>query len=69
MARGSWRRPTGCPAIPPAEPRRLRLRLLSAPGKLSRHARELRLRLAAAWLWADDLAAAIIRLQELPNPR
>ena len=39
------------------------------PGKLSRHARELRLRLAAAWLWADYLAAAIIRLQELPNPR
>ena len=50
------------------EPRRLRLRLLSIPGNLSRHARELRLRLAAAWLWADGLATAITRLQELHNP-
>jgi hypothetical protein len=50
------------------EPKRLRLRLLSVPGKLTRHARTLRLHLAAAWLWADDLAAAITRLQQLPNP-
>ncbi len=31
----------------------------SVPGRLSRYARELRLRLAAAWRWADDLATAI----------
>lgn len=50
------------------EPKRFRLRLLPVSGKLSRRARELRLRLAATWQWADDLATAITRLQQLPNP-
>jgi DDE family transposase len=45
------------------EPKRLRLRLFSAAGRLVRGGRRLRLRLAATWPWADQLTAAITRLQ------
>jgi hypothetical protein len=45
------------------EPKRLRLRLFSAVGRLVRGGRRLRLRLAATWPWAGQLTAAIIRLQ------
>jgi Transposase DDE domain group 1 len=45
------------------EPKRLRLRLLSAAGRLVRGGRRLRLRLAATWPWAPQLTAAITRLQ------
>jgi hypothetical protein len=45
------------------EPRRLRLRLFSACGRLARGGRRLRLRLAATWPWAGQLTAAITRLQ------
>jgi hypothetical protein len=45
------------------EPKRLRLRLFSAAGRLARGGRRLRLRLAATWPWATQLAAAITRLQ------
>jgi hypothetical protein len=45
------------------EPRRLRLRLFSAAGRLVRGGRRLRLRLAATWPWAGQLTAAITRLQ------
>jgi hypothetical protein len=45
------------------EPRRLRLRLFSAAGRLVRGGRRRRLRLATTWPWADQLAAAITRLQ------
>jgi hypothetical protein len=45
------------------EPKRLRLRLFSAAGRLARGSRRLRLRLAATWPWADQLTAAITRLQ------
>ena len=45
------------------EPKRLRLRLLSAAGRLVRGGRRLRLRLSATWPWATHLTAAIIRLQ------
>ena len=45
------------------EPRRLRLRLFSAAGRLVRSGRRLRLRLAATWPWAGQLTAAITRLQ------
>jgi hypothetical protein len=48
------------------EPRRLRLRLFSAAGRLVHGGRRLRLRLAERWPWAGDLAAAITRLQALP---
>jgi hypothetical protein len=48
------------------EPKRLRLRLFSAAGRLVRGGRRLRLRLAERWPWAGDLADAITRLQALP---
>ena len=45
------------------EPKRLRLRLFSAAGRLARGGRRLRLRLAATWPWAGEITAAITRLQ------
>jgi hypothetical protein len=50
------------------EPKRLRLRLFSAAGRLVRGGRRLRLRLAHTWPWADLIATAITRLQMLPAP-
>jgi hypothetical protein len=47
------------------EPKRLRLRLFSATGRLARGGRRLRLRLAATWPWAAQLTAAITHLQAL----
>jgi hypothetical protein len=49
------------------EPKRLRLRLFSAAGRLVRGGRRQRLRLAERWLWADDITAAVSRLQALPS--
>jgi hypothetical protein len=49
------------------EPKRLRLRLLSAAGRLVRGGRRLRLRLAERWPWADEITAAVTRLQALPS--
>jgi DDE family transposase len=45
------------------EPKRLRLRLFSAAGRLVRGGRRLRLRLTATWPWAPQLTTAITRLQ------
>jgi hypothetical protein len=45
------------------EPKRLRLRMFSAAGRLVCSGRRLRLRLAATWPWASQLTAAITRLQ------
>jgi hypothetical protein len=47
------------------EPKRLRLRLFTAAGRLVRGGRRLRLRLAATWPWATQITAAIARLQNL----
>ena len=47
------------------EPKRLRLRLFSAAGRLVRGGRRLRLRLAADWPWATQITTAITRLQAL----
>jgi hypothetical protein len=47
------------------EPKRLRLRLFTAAGRLIRGGHRLRLRLAATWPWATQLTAAITRLQNL----
>jgi hypothetical protein len=47
------------------EPKRLRLRLFSAAGRLVRGSRRLRLRLAASWPWASQITAAIHRLHAL----
>ena len=47
------------------EPKRLRLRLLTAAGRLARGGRRLRLRINATWPRASHLTAAITRLQAL----
>jgi Transposase DDE domain group 1 len=47
------------------EPKRLRLRLFSAAGRIARGGRRLRLRIAATWPWAAHLTTAITRLQDL----
>lgn len=49
------------------EPKRLRYRLLHVAGRLVRHARSVRLRLAPTWPWAEALAAAFARLKALPS--
>jgi hypothetical protein len=48
------------------EPKRLRLRLYPAAGRLVKSGRRLRLRLACRWQWADLIATAIKRLEALP---
>jgi hypothetical protein len=45
------------------EPKRLRLRLFAAAGRIVRGGRRLRLRLAATWPWATQLTTAVTRLQ------
>jgi hypothetical protein len=47
------------------EPKRVRLRLFSAAGRIARGSRRLKLRLAARWPWAPEITAAITRLQAL----
>jgi Transposase DDE domain group 1 len=47
------------------EPRKLRLRLFSAAGRIVRGGRRIRLRLAARWPWSRDIAVAISQLQAL----
>jgi hypothetical protein len=43
------------------EPRKLRLRIFSAAGRIARGSRRLRLRLAARWPWAEQITAGINR--------
>jgi hypothetical protein len=47
------------------EPKRLRLRLFTAAGRIVRSGRRSRLRLAARWPWATTITAAIQRLHTL----
>jgi hypothetical protein len=47
------------------EPRRLRLRLFSATGRIVRGSRRLRLRIATRWPWASQITAAVSRLHAL----
>jgi hypothetical protein len=49
-----------------AEPKALRYRLWHVAGRISRHARRLRLRLQRTWPWAADLVRAFTRLRALP---
>ena len=50
------------------EPKKLRLRIFSAAGRLVKGGRRLRLRLAARWRWAGLTTLAATRLQALPAP-
>ena len=49
------------------EPKRLRYRLLHVAGRLTRHARRLRLHLPCGWAWGDPLLQAFARLRALPQ--
>ena len=49
-----------------AEPKTLRYRLWHVAGKLTRHARRIRLRLQRTWPWAGELVRAFTRLRGLP---
>ncbi|BFO13922.1 hypothetical protein SHKM778_03100 [Streptomyces sp. KM77-8] len=51
-----------------AEPKKLRYRLLHVVARITRGARRLRLRIAAAWPWRHELTAAFSRLVALPRP-
>jgi hypothetical protein len=51
-----------------AEPKKLRYRLLHVAARLTRSARQTRLRIAGTWPWATDLTAAFTRLAALPQP-
>jgi hypothetical protein len=48
------------------EPKRLRLRLFTIAGRLARHARRTRLRLAATAPWGALLATGLARLGPAP---
>jgi Transposase DDE domain group 1 len=47
------------------EPRRLRLRLYSAAGRIARGGRRVRLKISSRWPWATQITAAITRLDAL----
>jgi hypothetical protein len=74
---GAWPRPMTptashgtAPGAGPArrwEPKRLRVRIFAAAGRLVRGGRRLRLRLAERWPRAREITAAISRLQALPS--
>ncbi len=49
------------------EPKRLRYRLLHVAGRLTRHARRLRLHLPRGWAWGEALTQAFARLRALPQ--
>src|SRR5256884_308594 len=51
-----------------AEPKKLHYRLLHVAARLTRTARQTRLRIAETWPWATDLATAFTRLAALPRP-
>jgi hypothetical protein len=50
------------------EPKRLRYRLLHVAGRLTHHARRLRLHLPRGWAWGEALLDAFGRLHRLPQP-
>jgi Transposase DDE domain group 1 len=49
------------------EPKRRRYRLLHVAGRLTRHARQLRLHLPRGWAWGEALLQAFARLRALPQ--
>jgi Transposase DDE domain group 1 len=51
-----------------AEPKKLRYRLLHVAARITRTARQTRLRIAEVWPWAHDLVTAFERLTALPHP-
>jgi hypothetical protein len=51
-----------------AEPKKLPYRLLHVAARITRTARQTRLRIAETWPWTTELAAVFTRLAALPQP-
>ncbi|MCA1679926.1 MAG: IS1380 family transposase [Actinobacteria bacterium] len=60
-----WTQLLGLPATTVRAARTLRRRLLSIPGRLTRHARGWTLHLPARWPWHGDFTAALTRIRAL----
>jgi hypothetical protein len=52
----------------PPNPRNLRYRLLHVAARITRTARQTRLRIAEHWPWATHLVTAFDRITALPRP-
>jgi Transposase DDE domain group 1 len=61
-----WTQQIGLPDTPVRAARTLRRRLLSVPGRLTRHGRSWTLHLPARWPWHGDYLVALNRIRELP---
>jgi hypothetical protein len=61
-----WTELLGLPETTVRAARTLRRRLLSIPGRLTRHARGWTLHLPARWPWHDDYTSALKRIRSLP---
>jgi hypothetical protein len=55
-------------ALASAEPKTLRYRLLHVPARLTRSARQRRLRIPASWPWVDDVVKVFARIAAIPQP-
>jgi hypothetical protein len=62
-----WTQLLGLPATTVRAARTLRRRLLSIPGRLTRHARGWTLHLPARWPWHGDYISALNRIRALPT--
>jgi hypothetical protein len=63
-----WTTLIGLPQSTITAARTLRRRLLTIPGRLTRSARQITLRLPARWPWQHDFLAVLTRLRALPPP-
>ena len=63
-----WTQLLGLPNTTIRTARTLRRRLLSVPGRLTRHARGWTLHLPARWPWHGDYITALARIRALPAP-
>jgi hypothetical protein len=63
-----WTQSLGLPDTTVRAARTLRRRLLSIPGRLTRHARGWTLHLPARWPWHNDYTTALSRIRALPAP-
>ena len=62
-----WTQLLGLPDTPVRAARTLRRRLISVPGRLTRHARGWTLHLPARWPWQTDYTRALNRIRALPG--
>jgi hypothetical protein len=63
-----WTQTLGLPGTTIRTASTLRDRLLSVPGRLTRHGRQIRLSMPARWPWATQFLAALERLRALAPP-